>query len=143
VYVPAEQIVANKKNIEFAKKYVIPTVITQDILYVEEEDVELHELVIKMKNKEKKKIWRTCNLTIHDVVSVRVEPKWLNPNVKYVEVIFTSPAGEEGYLTLFGAPGMTVTGWGDFPKRRERMRKKTILPDPERSLLREPAGEKG
>lgn len=50
---PPEQIVANKKNIEFAKKYNIKTVVTQDIHYVEEEDVELHELVIKMKNKEK------------------------------------------------------------------------------------------
>jgi DNA polymerase-3 subunit alpha len=50
---PDEQIVANKKNLEFAKKYDIPIVVTQDIHYVEADDVELHELVIKLKNKER------------------------------------------------------------------------------------------
>ena len=48
----AEQEMVNKKNMEFARKYGIKTIIAQDVHYVDQEDVELHEIVIKMKNKD-------------------------------------------------------------------------------------------
>lgn len=44
-----EQKKANKQLIEFMKKFKIQPVITQDVHYVEKEDVELHEIVIKIR----------------------------------------------------------------------------------------------
>ncbi len=44
-----EQKKANKQLIEFMKKHKIQPVITQDVHYVEKEDVELHEIVIKIR----------------------------------------------------------------------------------------------
>lgn len=41
----------NKKLLEYSEKYNIKTVISQDIHYVDKEDYELHEIVIKLKNK--------------------------------------------------------------------------------------------
>lgn len=42
-----EQKVVNEKLIELMKKYKVQPVITQDVHYVEKEDLELHEIVIK------------------------------------------------------------------------------------------------
>jgi len=50
-----EQVTVNKQMLVFAKKYNIKTVISQDVHYLDAEDVELHEIVIKLKNKEKTK----------------------------------------------------------------------------------------
>ncbi len=48
-----EQRKANKGLIELMKKYKVQPVITQDIHYVEKEDVELHEIVIKLRKNQK------------------------------------------------------------------------------------------
>lgn len=50
---PPEQAIVNKKLLEFSKEFHVKTTIGQDVHYVEAADVELHELVIKLKNKEK------------------------------------------------------------------------------------------
>jgi len=50
-----EQVTVNKQMLIFAKKYNIKTVISQDVHYLDAEDVELHEIVIRLKNKEKTK----------------------------------------------------------------------------------------
>ncbi len=48
-----EQKIANKKLLEFSVKHNIELVITQDIHYVEKEDIELHEIVIKLRRNQK------------------------------------------------------------------------------------------
>jgi len=50
-----EQVKANKVLIELAKKFDLKTIISQDVHYVEAADVDLHEVVIKLKNKDKDK----------------------------------------------------------------------------------------
>jgi DNA polymerase-3 subunit alpha len=50
-----EQEEANRYLIKLAKKHKIKTIITQDVHYVEQADVEVHETIIKLKNKEKDK----------------------------------------------------------------------------------------
>lgn len=49
----AEQIKANQGLIELAKKYKVQTIIAQDHHYTDQEDVFLHEVVIKLKNGQK------------------------------------------------------------------------------------------
>ncbi len=48
-----EQKTVNKKIIELAEKYDVKLVITQDIHYVDKEDIELHEIIIKLKRNQK------------------------------------------------------------------------------------------
>jgi DNA polymerase III alpha subunit len=48
-----EQRTANKGLIELMMKYKVQPVITQDVHYVEKEDIELHEIIIKLRNKQK------------------------------------------------------------------------------------------
>jgi DNA polymerase-3 subunit alpha len=48
-----EQIAVNKKLIEYAKKYSVEPIVTQDVHYVEKEDVMIHEIVIKLRNSQK------------------------------------------------------------------------------------------
>jgi len=48
-----EQRIANKGLIELMIKYQVQPVITQDVHYVEKEDIELHEIIIKLRNKQK------------------------------------------------------------------------------------------
>ena len=50
-----EQVKANKVLIELANKFDIKTIISQDVHYVEAADVDLHEVVIRLKNKDKDK----------------------------------------------------------------------------------------
>ncbi len=45
-----EQKIANKKLLEFSEKYNIKTVITQDVHYIEKEDVELHQIVVQLRH---------------------------------------------------------------------------------------------
>jgi intein/homing endonuclease len=47
-----EQKIVNKQLIEIAKKYDIKTVITQDVHYLDKQDIELHKVMIKLKNKQ-------------------------------------------------------------------------------------------
>ncbi len=48
-----EQRIVNKGLIELMKKYKVQPVIAQDVHYVEKEDVELHEIVVKLRKKQK------------------------------------------------------------------------------------------
>jgi len=48
-----EQVIVNKKLIEYSKKYKVEPIVTQDVHYVEKEDVMIHEIVIKLRNKQK------------------------------------------------------------------------------------------
>jgi len=48
-----EQKKANKGLIELMKKYKVQPIITQDVHYVEKEDIELHEIVVKLRKGQK------------------------------------------------------------------------------------------
>lgn len=48
-----EQKTANRGLIELMKKYKVQPVITQDVHYVEKEDIELHEIVVKLRKGER------------------------------------------------------------------------------------------
>jgi len=48
-----EQKIVNKELIKLIKKYNIKPIITQDVHYIEKEDIEVHETVIKLRRKQK------------------------------------------------------------------------------------------